>query len=288
MKPIVPVGTPIAVVAPSHAYNPEQLNAGLAIARAAGHHLVLLDDIHTPHRYFAHTDERRLATLTAALTSPDFGAVWAVRGGSGVTRLLPRLPWANIPPRPVIGFSDLTPLLDAMAARTGAVGVHGPVLHSLAATDRADQEALFALLAGAATPPLRGEVWSSGHARGPLRGGNLTLLAATCGTPFQCRAEGAILLLEDIGETPYRLDRSLQQLLGAGVFDGVAGIVLGTWDGCAAPAGSTWRLEDMLAEVLLPLGIPVIAGLPCGHGNRNQALLIGADSEIVGDQLIQA
>ena len=288
MKAIVPVGTPIAVVAPSHAYNPAQLDAGLAIARAAGHNLVLLDDIHTPHRYFAHTDERRLATLTAALTSPEFGAVWAVRGGSGVTRLLPRLPWARIPPRPVIGFSDLTPLLDAMAARTSAIGVHGPVLHSLAATAEADQQALFALLAGAPTPPLRGEVWAAGHARGPLRGGNLTLLAATCGTPFQCRAQGAILLLEDIGETPYRLDRSLQQLLGAGVFDGVAGIALGSWDGCAAPAGSAWKLEDMLAEVLLPLGVPILAGLPCGHGYRNQAVLIGADSEIVGDQLIQA
>ncbi len=288
MKAIVPVGTPIAVVAPSHAYNPAQLDAGLAIARAAGHNLVLLDDIHTPHRYFAHTDERRLATLTAALTSPEFGAVWAVRGGSGVTRLLPRLPWARIPPRPVIGFSDLTPLLDAMAARTSAIGVHGPVLHSLAATAEADQQALFALLAGAPTPPLRGEVWAAGHARGPLRGGNLTLLAATCGTPFQCRAQGAILLLEDIGETPYRLDRALQQLLGAGVFDGVAGIALGSWDGCAAPAGSAWKLEDMLAEVLLPLGVPILAGLPCGHGYRNQAVLIGADSEIVGDQLIQA
>lgn len=285
MSPLLPPGAKIAVVAPSHRFNQEKLDAGLELARAAGLELVCLPHLQRPHRYLAAPDAWRLGQLIEALVDPAWDAVWVVRGGSGITRLLRHLPWDRIPPRPLIGFSDLTPLLEAMRARTGAVGVHGPVLHSLAGTDPGDRQALFDLLAGRPTPALAGEAWRAGEATGPLVGGNLTLIAATCGTPWQVRSAGAILCLEDIGEQPYRVDRMLQQLLDAGVLDGVAGVALGTWEGCRAPDGADWSLDDVLRDVLLPLGVPVLAGLPFGHGDRNHPLPIGAVGRISGGAL---
>jgi muramoyltetrapeptide carboxypeptidase len=277
----------IAVTAPSHAFDPIKLEAGLDLARGAGLDLVVLPDVMSPHRYLAHDDPTRLRNLRRALGEPGFDAFWAVRGGSGITRLLRHLDLDALRPRLVIGFSDLTPLLEATRARTGARCLHAPVLHSLAGTDPADRDALFRRLRGEALPPLVGESWHPGEVTGPLVGGNLTMLAATCGTPFQVDARGAILFLEDVGEHPYRIDRCLQQLLDAGVLDQCAGVALGSWDGCDAPKGASWRLEDVLAEVLLPLRVPMIAGLPCGHGSRNHPLVIGATYQLGGGELVE-
>jgi muramoyltetrapeptide carboxypeptidase len=272
-------------VAPSHAFNPDLLAEGLALARAAGHNLHVPADLLRPHRYFASDDDHRLAQLTDALTSDRYAAVWAVRGGSGLTRLLPRIPWAQVRRRPVIGFSDLTPLLEATVRAAGGVAVHGPVLHSLPATDPADREALWRLLDGRPLAPLQGAAWSAGRASGKIIGGNLTLLAATCGTPWQPRAAGKVLLIEEIGEPPYRVDRALQQLRSAGVFRGVRAILLGTFTGCEAPADAGWTVDDVLREQLLPLGVPVLAGLPVGHGRRNHPVPIGAFAHVDGDQV---
>lgn len=272
---ILPPGTPIAVVAPSHAYDPDKLAAGVALARGAGHDLHLFEGTLTPDRYLASPDATRLAHLRDALRDPAWGAVWAVRGGSGVSRLLRHLPWDDLPPRPLLGFSDLTPLLHHLPHATGGVTVHAPVLHSLAGTDPTDREALFRLLAGAPVAPVRAEVWVEGDVLAPATGGNLAMLASTCGTPWQVRAEGKLLLLEDVGEAPYRVDRMIQQLLDAGVFHGVLGVLLGTWDGCRPPEGARWTLDDVLRDLLEPLGVPVLAHLPVGHGARNHPVPFG-------------
>lgn len=278
MPPILPSGAPIAVVAPSHAFDDDKFAAGVHLARQAGCNLVIPEVLQRPHRYFAQDDDARAAALLHALTHPGYAAVWAVRGGSGVTRLLSRLPLADLPPRPVIGFSDLTALQNPLCRRS--VMVHGPVLHSLADTDPDDRTHLFDLLAGRPTAPLTGTMWSAGDATGRIVGGNLTLLAATCGTPWQVRGRGTLLFLEEIGETPYRVDRLLTQLRDAGVFRGVRGVLLGTFTGCDAPRSATWSLDDVLREHLLPLGVPVLAGLPTGHGVRNRALPLGARGQI--------
>jgi muramoyltetrapeptide carboxypeptidase len=285
MSPIVPVGTPIAVIAPSGAYDPDKLERGLQIARAAGHVMVPFPDMLQPQRYLAAPDEKRLADLIFALTSNRFGAVWCVRGGYGLTRLMHRVPWPAIRPKPIIGFSDCTPLLEVMRRRSEVVQVHGPVLHSLSETAPKQRGQLFDLLAGEAVPALVGEAWIGGTARGRLVGGNLALLAATCGTPWQVQAEGAILCLEDVGEAPYRIDRMLQQLSSAGVFDGVAGVALGTFDKCDPPEGATWTLDDVLREAVEPLGVPVVAGLSFGHVRENTSLPLGAEATIEGGTL---
>lgn len=280
------IDRPIAVIAPSGAYDPVRFEAGLALAREAGLTLEVFPGLLQPHRYLAAPDEVRLAQLVEALTSPAYGAVWAARGGFGVTRLLDRVPWHRVQPKPLIGFSDVTPLLDAMRVKVGAVGVHGPVVHSLPVTRPEHRERLFDLLTGRPVAPLAGTPWMSGDSSGPIVGGNLSMLAATCGTPWQTDARGALLLLEDVGEPPYRLDRMLTQLRQAGVFRGVAGVLVGSWEACRPPDGALWSVEDVLREHLVALDVPVLADLPIGHGAENAAVPIGATARIDGDRLL--
>lgn len=284
MNAIVPAGTPIAVVAPCGVYDPAKLDEGLRIARAFGHDVRPFPGMLKPHRYLAADDDARLAHLVEALTSPDYGAVWIARGGYGLTRLLPRLPVDDLVARPVIGFSDVTALFAALHPKVYPL-IHAPMPHSLPATDEASRTHLFDLLAGAPLPALHGESWIGGEARGWLCGGNLAVLAALCGTPWQLDADGAILVLEDIGEAPYRIDRLLQQLVSAGVLEGVAGIALGEFTKCDPPDGSGWTLRDVLLDHLRPLGVPVVGNLPVGHGAANRAFPWGARARLADGRL---
>jgi muramoyltetrapeptide carboxypeptidase len=269
---LVEKGAPIAVIAPSGICDPARLEAGLAIARAAGHDLRPFPGMRQPHRYLSAPDDVRLAQLIEAFRSPDYAAVWLARGGYGLTRLLPLLP-DDLPIKPVIGFSDGTALFSALHVR-GFPLVHGPVVHSLPITDPASCDALFDVLAGA-RPPLTGAAWRGGAAAGPVIGGNLAMFAALCGTPWQIDTHGAIVILEDVGEAPYRVDRMLQQLVSAGGLHGAAGVAFGQFTGCAPPADATWTLRDVLLEGI-PEGVPVMGDLAVGHGGSNRAFVWGA------------
>jgi len=285
MGGLVPPGTPIAVVAPGHAYDPDRFEAGLRIARARGHDLRPLPGLLQPHRYYAAPTPHRLAQLVEALSDDRYGAVWIVRGGSGITQLLEWLPYDRLPRRSVIGFSDVVALLIALAARVGSPVIHGPVVHSLPVTDQASLDHLFDLLEGRPVAPLEGHTWIDGEATGPLVGGNLCTLAATAGTPFQLDARGAILVLEEVTETPYRIERTLQQLRSAGVFDEVAGIAVGTFSGCDPPPGAEWDLREVLLDHLGPLEVPVVGSLPIGHGPANRAFPWGAAATLAQGRL---
>jgi muramoyltetrapeptide carboxypeptidase len=280
----LPADAPIAVVAPCHPYDPTRLQAGLDRIAAAGHTAVLFDGALQPDRYLAAPDDVRRAHLLQAFDDPAFGAVWAARGGSGMSRLLRGLPVATWGAKTLIGFSDLTPLLN-LHARHGGRALHAPVVNSLPQTDPDDVSALFAVLAGAEPTPLRGDRWQGGDVQGRLVGGNLSLLAATCGTPWQIDGRGAIVVIEEIGEVPYRVDRMFQQLRDAGLFDGAAGIALGGFDDCAPPRDATWSLEDVLRDLVAPLGLPTLANLPFGHGRRNLPLGLGRPATMAGDAL---
>jgi muramoyltetrapeptide carboxypeptidase len=285
MRGLIGPDTVIAAVAPSGAFQQERFAAGLEIARSAGFDVRVPPVLQRPLRYLAGDDEHRLHQLVHALTDPAYGAVWAVRGGYGVTRLLDRLPWSTLPPRPVIGFSDLTPLLEALRVRVGSNTVHGPMLHSLPDTSEPTRAASFAVLRGEPVPALRGTVIRGGFARGPLVGGNLAMLTATLGTAFAPQVEGAILCLEDVGEPVYRIDRMLQHLRMAGVLDAVAGVALGSFTACRPPQEASWTLHEVLVEHLAPLGKPVLADLPFGHGAENHALPIGRVATLHDDAL---
>ncbi|MEW6283094.1 MAG: LD-carboxypeptidase, partial [Candidatus Eremiobacterota bacterium] len=227
------------------------------------------------HLYFAGSDTERLEELEWALSAPDIQAVWASRGGYGVLRLLHEL-GPGLRPRPVVGFSDLTALHVALWHRGWTNLVHGPVLHSLGEhPDEDSRESLRRLLTTGRAPVLEGRTVVRGEVEAPLVGGNLCVLASLCGTPHQLRAGGAILLLEDVHEAPYRLDRYLMQLLQAGVFKGVLAVALGTFVDCNPPTDAPFPAEDVLVEILRELEIPVISRVPVGHGPENLPFRFG-------------
>lgn len=280
MTPLLPRGAPVAMVAPAGIHDPDRLDAGLALARARGVDVRALPGMLQPHRYLAGDDDHRAEQLIEALTDPRWAGVWISRGGYGLTRILDRLEGVELGNKPIIGFSDVTALFAALHPRGLGPLIHGPVVHSLPITDDASLEHLFDLLAGRETAPLEGTPWVDGTAEGWLCGGNLCLLATLCGTPWQLDVSGAILVLEDVGEYAFRLDRMLQQLRSAGALEGVAGIAVGTFEGCRVPGGADYTLRDVLLDHLGTLGVPVIGDLPIGHGAANRAFAWGAAASL--------
>lgn len=274
-------GCRVAVVAPAGIFAPERLERGLERIRAWG-----LVPVHGPnlgrrHLFNAGTAAERASDLAWALTEPGIDAVWFARGGYGTAHLLDEVPYKLLDGRPIVGFSDATALFVALCGRGRAV--HGPVLTSLGSLADDDTiEATRALLMEGRHPELPGEpfVGPDQVVRGPLTGGNITVLASLCGTPWAWRAAGGIAVLEDVGEAPYRLDRALYQLIRAGALDGVRGIALGELSGCAAPTDAGWSLDEVLAERLAPLGVPVLRGLPVGHAARNRPWRLGLEAEL--------
>lgn len=277
----------VRIVAPSGPFDPEAFEKGLAVLRdRLGLVPRMRDDIHARTGYLAGDDTRRLAEWHEAASDPEARAIWCARGGYGAMRLLPRLEAARIfhPPKVFVGFSDIT-ALHVLLNRNGLVTVHGPVVTQLGGLPDDDQAALFRLLEepspGLLLKDLEGVV--PGRARGPLVGGNLEVFSRLLGTPFMPDVEGAILLLEDLGERPYRIDRLLTHLDSAGVFSAVAGVVVGDFSGCVEPEAtraSQPTAVEVIEERLSRLAIPVAIGAPVGHGTRNVALPHGAMVEL--------
>ncbi|GDX82427.1 peptidase S66 [Deltaproteobacteria bacterium] len=272
-------GARIAVISPSGISAPARLDAGIQELERWGYRPALLPRAHARERYFAGTDDERLADLHLAF-SGEFDAVWMARGGYGLARLLPRIAWENLAPVPFFGFSDGTVMLNALAAR-GRPAVHAPVLHALAThNDDSTRLHLRALLTGCGEMRILGENLRSGSAEGPLAGGNLCVLASMCGTPGQLDARGRIVVLEDLGEAAYKIDRLLVQLRDSGALNGAIGLVLGDFLDANVPADAAWSLDDVFRDVLGPLGLPILRGVPIGHGKTNLAFPLGAPAAL--------
>ncbi len=293
-------GARIAVVAPAGAVagpsgeGADRLDAGIEVLRSWGYEPVPGPHLRGRHRdYFAGTVPERAADLRWALTDPTIDAVAFARGGFGTAQLLPFLPWDRLDERAVIGFSDATALLVALGARTGSRrprGVHGPVVSSLGGLpggrelEAASVAALRDLLAGGGPGKLSGRLLAGpdGAVSGQVVGGNLTVLASLAGTPWALRAAGAIVVLEDVGEAPYRIERAVGQLVDSGALRGAVGVAIGEMDGCGDPA----TVEAALLARLGSLGVPIVGGLPVGHGTRNRAFPIGARGRLGPDGLV--
>jgi muramoyltetrapeptide carboxypeptidase len=282
----------VRVVAPASPFDRADLERGLAVLSGR---LGLVprhrDDLWASDGYLAGDDARRLEEWREAVADPQASAIFCARGGYGTMRLLRGIDPAPLLARPklLVGFSDVT-ALHALLNRAGLATVHGPVVTQLGRAPDDAVEHLWALLSGEAPRPgpwdppapgaglAGGAVVAPGRASGPLLGGSLTLLAHLCGTPFLPPLEGAILVLEDVGEAPYRLDRCLTQLSLAGALDGLAGVAVGRLTGCDPGDGSAAAAVRRLVRAL---GVPAIEGLPVGHENRNLALPLGPRATLV-------
>jgi muramoyltetrapeptide carboxypeptidase len=253
---------------------------------------------HARNRYgdLAGTDQERAADLVEAFANPDVRGIFALRGGWGTPRLLPLLDYEVIRrnPKALIGYSDITALLNAIHQETGLVTFHGPNAGTNLRPYTLDhlRRALFsAEPLGTLRNPEKDDdelvnrdyrivTLSPGRATGRLVGGNLTLLAATMGTPWEVDTEGAILLLEDIDEAHYRVDRMLTQLALGGKLAAAAGVVFGYCTDCGPGEGPAFSLEELLHHHLGKLGVPAMAGLAFGHTEKMLTLPIGVPATL--------
>lgn len=267
---------PVAVIAPASGFDRPSFEQGLAVL-AGRYRPEYEPGIFTKQRYLAGDDARRLAELTRALGDPRIRGVFCARGGYGATRLLAQLR-ALAPPadaKPLVGFSDITALHLWLGAHH-RMSVHGPVLTQLGRLPQATHARLFSLLESAqpAGQLQATDTYVPGVAEGRLVGGNLSVLSRMLGTPWMPELEDTILLLEDFGERPYRLDRMWTHLELAGVFARVRGIVLGTFTQCEEKE-APYTSSDVLRELVRATGLPCAAGFPIGHGAENEPLALG-------------
>lgn len=278
-----PGGT-IGIAAPAAAVDPEKLAAGEELWRKRGFTVIRRSDLLARHRYLAGDDARRAAELMELVEDPRVDAIVCARGGYGSPRILDRLDAevVHAARKPLVGFSDITALLLWQYRAARLVGFHGPMLDRGGDLREEEMDALIGILTG---DPVHSS-WSGsegggGTASGPLTGGSLTMIAASLGTPWEIETSGGILMLEDTGERPYRIDRLLSQLRNAGKLSSLAAIAFGRFDNCDEPNGSV-TVAEVLREVVDELGVPWVAGLPFGHGAPNLPWPIGARARVDG------
>jgi muramoyltetrapeptide carboxypeptidase len=285
-------GDVVGVIAPSGVLSEERLHAGIGILEGWGLRVELGSAVLARHAYLAGDDETRLADLQRMIADDRVRAIFCARGGYGSQRLVPSLDLRGLvtAPKPIVGYSDATALLNAVVA-AGVVGVHGPMVADDVARGLAPRsgERLWKVLADPSW------LWEAevpvavrpGRAHGRLLGGCLSVLIATLGTPYAPDTRGAVLFLEDVAERPYRLDRLLTQLRQAGKLDEVAGLLFGAMDACPRVDG-IGPLEVVQA-CCAGLACPVGFGLAAGHTLaptlcENLALPLGVEVELDMDR----
>ena len=278
-------GSRVALVAPSGIL-PDRAQVELAIenARSLGWIPVLGENVSELHGYLAGTDEQRAADLNKALRDETIDAIWCVRGGYGAMRLLRDIDFAALKanPRPLIGFSDITALHAAIHSECGIVSFHGPTARG--ELTEFSRDSLLRAVEAQVDPcgeAASARVLRPGKARGRLAGGNLALIASLMGTPWSVDFDGAILIIEDIDEAVYRVDRMMRQLLLAGALGKCAAIVAGDF---RPPAGETSEgnrsVDEVIAEAAEEAGIPCLAGAPFGHIDDQWTIPLGAVAEL--------
>jgi muramoyltetrapeptide carboxypeptidase len=283
-------GARVALVAPSGIVaDPAQVDRAEENTRAMGWVPVLGDNVSLLHGYLAGTDEQRAVDFNKAVRDDTIDGIWCVRGGYGAMRLIPHLDFQALRsrPRPVIGFSDITALHAAIHRECGIVSFHGPTARG-ELSDFSRESLVRAVIdqrdsCGVAPDarPLR-----EGKARGRLAGGNLALVASLMGTPWSVDFDGAILVLEDVDEAVYRIDRMLRQLLLSGELAKCAALVTGDF---RPPEGETPEnnraIDEVVCEAADEAGIPCLAGVPVGHISDQWTLPLGAMAEVdVGER----
>jgi len=300
--PALPEQATIAVVAPaSPPQTRSEIEQATAYFEAQGHRVVFGPNHRKVHGYLAGTDEQRAADLQWALTEPGIDMVHTLCGGYGTARLHDRIDWDRLgEPRIVCGYSDITALHLALASHAGWVSFYGP--NFMRFTRRKGEWELSKETEDwfhrAFVPKPLGRVFEDpdnpyvltvgdGVAEGPLVGGNLTLVCASIGTPYEIETDGRIVMVEDLNTEPYLVDTALNHLVRSGKLDNAAGFVFGTDVNLkyqTVPEGpeSTLSVEEMLDELIAPLGIPAIANVPVGHGKHMATVPLGVGARLDG------
>jgi muramoyltetrapeptide carboxypeptidase len=289
-RPTIRGGARVALVAPAGPLRgQDDLQRAQENVRSLGWEPVTGKHVLAKAGYLAGSDAERLTDLNDALTDERVDAIWCVRGGYGAMRLLDGIDYAAMRrrPRPIIGYSDITALHAAIGPRCETVTFHGPTARAvLTPFSRASLER--ALEGGdSCGEAANAQTLRGGRARGPLIGGNLAILSALAGTPYEPDYEGAILVIEDVNEAVYRIDRMLTQLRLASRLTRCAGIVFGQFTDVPSdvPEESLGarKLMDVLRETAAAAGVPCIADAPVGHVADQWTLPLGASASLDAD-----
>jgi muramoyltetrapeptide carboxypeptidase len=288
-------GDVVGIIAPASAPpDPKAIDKSIHALEQLGFKPKLAPNARRRWGFLAGDDRQRAGDLMGMFADRRVKGIVCVRGGYGTARLLPHLDFHLIRanPKVFIGYSDITSLHCAFRLKSNLLSFHGPMLNSDFIKDEMPDFTLQSFLRTVSEPRAPGSIQQGykgktvtilrkGMARGELMGGNLCILCAALGTPFQPSFRNRILFFEDLDEVPYRFDRMLTQLLNAGVLQKVAGIAIGINKNCEDPKARKCReyrqtLEDVFRERLLPLKVPIVSGLPFGHIPENATLPVGA------------
>ena len=261
---------------------------------ALGYKVIVANSCRERYGYLSGTDASRAEGLNRMFADDRVDAVVCMRGGYGVARMLDRVNFDVIRANPkiLLGYSDITALHTAIHQRVGMTTFHGP-MPSNNWPDMDDFTRQSMLRALTDTEPLgllsnpegmEPRCVSPGRCEGPLVGGNLSLIASACGTPYALDVEGKVLLLEDVGERLYRLDGKLTQLRNAGMFEKCAGVVLGGFTDCEdEPGDDNLHLDDLIRDIIVPAGKPVLANMSIGHMATKITVPLGARCALDAD-----
>ena len=294
-------GDLVGLVAPAKVtYDREVLRIGVESLEALGLRVTVGEHVMSRYGYLAGRDHERAEDINTAFADDEVRGLVALRGGWGAARALPWVDFDTIAahPKVVLGFSDITTLLNALLARSNLVCFHGP--NGLSSWTEFSTQEMKRIVFRGETPLMKNprvrhdtlavreyRTWPivGGRARGRLVGGNLTLFAALAGTPYFPDTTGAIVFLEEANEYIYRCDRMLTQLALAGAFEKAAGVVLGSFTDCdVSPSGyGRFSLNDVFEQHLVPLGKPAFAGAMIGHVSHKRTIPIGVRAEIDAD-----
>ncbi len=292
----LPAQATIGIFAPSGVVNLARLNAAVGALKALGHRIVLSPHIGAQWRYFAGSDEERLAAFHTMLADDDIDMMMMARGGYGWSRLLHRIDWPAVAASRKIfcGFSDFTAFSLAALARANLITFAGPgaAIDFGGEDDDEDVQILHRYTQEHCWPALRGEAVTTepfadhhGYAAqtisGPLWGSNLSILSHLVGTPYMPAIEGGILFIEEIAEQPYAIERMLLQLFHAGILQKQSALILADFTDCEPAAGRfPYSMEHVVDTLRSLLPYPVLSGLPFGHVAKKLTLPFGADATL--------
>ncbi len=277
-------GDGVGVVSPAGPVNRSDLDADLHFLRSKGYTVHVAPHVYHRREYLAGSDADRLEDLEEMFRRSEIKGIFCSRGGYGSLRLLDRIDYRLIREHPkiLVGYSDITALLAAVHEETGLITFHGPVVKGFSRLSENARRNLFQMISSpqpARFTPMAGYPLSPGKARGPIKGGNLSLICRLLGTPFMPDLAGCILFMEDRGEAPYRIDRMLTHLALSGSLDTIKGLIVGQFLDCGDPSA----IDNLIKERFMPMNIPVAAGFPLGHGLDNTTLPLGVPAELDTD-----
>lgn len=295
------LGDKVALIAPSSPVPEKNLNAAIESIKFLGLEPIIFPSCHMKHGYLSGTDKSRSSDINNAFKDSSIKGIFCLRGGFGVTRILPKIDFCMIKnnPKVFVGYSDITGLHTAINRLCGFVTFHGPMPTSN--YTKLDDFTLNSLKKNIFSDKPLGEVFNPkgefiktinpGNAAGIITGGNISLLLGTLGSPYEIDTKGKILFLEDVGERPYRLDKALTALSLAGKFEECSGIILGTFAECEEPdvctvpkntviSSSALTLNQIFEEVIQPFGKPTLLNFQAGHIYPQSTISMGTYVEM--------